>query len=295
MVLDDLDKLLKKLQKDLDYIGFDINARDLFKFSMIGTILICFLSVFYEYIILFAPIPFLAIFMVPKYFSNKKTREIEYFLSDALYQASSLSSFASVEEILKSIADSGYGPLSEEFEKAYWEIQTGASFEDSLKSMIKRNRSELLEKCLRVLILGYETGANISDALKEIAEDISQTFDLYRQRSASMTVEKYTLLMAGGIMVPLILGSMISLVQGLNLSALSGLGFGLKESLKNSILNNAVLGNQIYIGIYAIMSSVFVAFQENKIENALVYSAIILPLSLILFNIVKNINFLGLF
>lgn len=295
MISEELNKLLKKLQKDLEYVNIKIDARDLFKYSLVVATLICFLSMFYSYLILFVPIPMLSIFMIPKYLSGKRTREIEYFLSDALYQASSLSSFASVEEILKSIAESGYGSLSEEFEKAYREIQTGASFEDSLKNIVERNRSKLLEKCLGVLILGYQTGADISNALREIADDISQTFDIYRQRSVGMTVEKYTLLMAGGIIVPLLLGSMISLVQGLNLSSLAGLGFGLKESLKNSILHNAVIGNQIYIGIYAIISSVFVAFQENKIENALTYSALILPSSLILFNVVKNMNLLGLF
>lgn len=289
------EKKMKELDDDLIYINSKRNAKELFRYSLILTTIILFLSILLPFIILFSPLPFIGIFVIPKYLANKRRREIEYFLTDALFQASSLSEFVPIEEILKEISEAGYGALSEEFLRAYNEFKTGLSLEDCLKRIIKRNKSKILERSLNILILGYHTGARISDALKETAEDISKTFDLYRQRAAGMTIEKYTLLLAGGVLVPILLGSMLSLVQGLDLSSLSDFGLGLDKNTKDLITENALLGNQIYIVIYAFISSIFVAYQENKIENVLIYVSILLPTSVIFFNLTKGMNILGLF
>lgn len=88
---------------------------------------------------------------------------------------------------------------------------------------------------------------------------------------------------------------MISLVQNLNLNSLDEFGLGLDKSVKDLIFSNSVLGNQVYIGLFSVIASLFVANQENKVENFLVYVSLTLPTSLILFNMMKSMNILGLF
>lgn len=189
---------LKELQKDLGYISSKRNARSLILASFLFVVLVIFCSSFEPRLVFFAPLPPIILFSVVKYLVKKRKNEIEYYLTDALFQASSLSDFAAIEEIVKTISESNYGALSEEFSKVYKEIKTGSSFEDAIMKMCKRNRSRIVERSMSILLSGYQTGSRISEALRETAEDISQTFDIHRQRAASMTIEKYTLLLAGG-------------------------------------------------------------------------------------------------
>lgn len=229
-----------------------------------------------------------------KYREKKRNAEIEKYLVGAMYQTSSLSAFTPIEEIFKTLADSNYGPLSKEFGKVYNEIKKGASVEDAIESMIKRNNSKALKRALNLFVVGYKTGANISDALKEVADDTAETLGIVQERAAAMTIEKYTLF-AGAIIVPLILGAMISLIQGLDIGSLADFGLGTSTLERTLILENATIGNNIYIAVYAVLASVFVGLQENKIENALVYLCILLPCSLFLFNLMTSINVLALF
>ena len=100
------------------------------------------------------------------------------------------------------------------------------------------------------------------------------------------TVEKYTLLLAGGIIVPLVLGALVAMVGSLNFTGLSELGFGSGGS--EQILANALAGSQIYIIEYAILASVFVAYQENSIEKSIIYMVVLVPLSFALFMLAKT-------
>jgi pilus assembly protein TadC len=237
--------------------------------------------------------PILVLIAMPRYSAVRQNREIERELPGALFHASSLSSFMMLEDVLKTLAESGYGRLSCEFGKAHNEIRKGAGVEEALNRMAQRNRSAMLQRSLNLIVLGCKTGAEISDALREVAEDISESASVVKERATGFTVQKYTLLLAGGIIVPLILGSMISLVQSLDLGALSEFGFGPDPATRDLVFNNAVLGNHIYIAVYAVMASVFIAYQENRIERALFYIAVLLPCSLFLFNLAQNITIFG--
>jgi len=230
--------------------------------------------------------------IVDRYFEEKKNREIERHIVEALYQASSISSYTNFENVLKSIAESDYGVLSSEFGKVHNEIKKGESADNALEKMAKRNSSAVLKRAVSILVSGYRTGMDLSDALREAAEDIGKTMEIYRENRASMTVEKYTILFAGGFIVPLILGSMISLVGSLDLSSLYEFGVGSSQS--REVLSNAVLGNQIYVVIYSIMASLFVAYQESRIENSLAYILFLLPCSVALFNLAQYSSLLSM-
>lgn len=222
--------------------------------------------------------------IINRYMEERKERLVEGHLAGAMYQAASLAGCTSFENVLKALAESDYGALSGEFKKAYSAVISGESVELALEKMAERNGSKMLDRSVNIMLSGYRTGIDLSEALREAAEDIEKTLAIDRENSASIVVEKYTILFAGGIIVPLILGSMLSLVGSIDLSSLQEFGMG---GQNGGILENAVLGNQIYVAIYSIIASVFVAYQENRIENSLVYILFLLPASLALFNLAR--------
>ena len=230
--------------------------------------------------------------IVKRYLEEKRNREIEKYLVEALYQASSVVSCTNFENMLKIIAESDYGLLSDEFRRVYNEIRTGCSVDSSLEKMGRHTSSPVLKRAVSILANGYRTGIDLSAALRETAEDAEKTLEIERENRAGMVVEKYTILFAGGVIVPLILGAMVSLVSGINLMPLSELGVGNVQS--KEILASAVLGSQLYVAIYSIMASIFVAYQENRIENSLVYILLLLPLSIALFNLARYSNLLSI-
>ncbi len=223
--------------------------------------------------------------IINRYMRERKDRLIEKHLAESMYQAASLAGYTSFENVLKAMAESGYGALSDEFKKAYNSVRSGESVELALEKMAERNGSKMLNRAINVMLSGYKTGIDLSEALREAAEDIEKTLAIDRENGASIIVEKYTILFAGGIIVPLILGAMISLVGSIDLSSLQEFGMG---GQSREILENAVFGNQIYVAIYSIIASVFVAYQENRIENSLVYVLFLLPASLVLFNLART-------
>ena len=228
-----------------------------------------------------------------KYRKSKRERKIERELPQALYQASNMLAYTSLEETLESLTKQET-EVGKEFAKALKEIQNGESVENALKNISERVRTSLVERAVRLLILSYRAGSESSQALQEIAEDTQQTLQARAEQAAASTIEKYTLLIAGALLVPLILGSMISIVNSLDLEAVSYYGFGTQSEDKDLIRANSVLGSQIYTALYALMASFFVAYQEGRKEKTLLYAAILLPSSIAIFNASQNMSLLSL-
>ncbi|MEW6328546.1 MAG: type II secretion system F family protein, partial [Candidatus Micrarchaeota archaeon] len=63
---------------------------------------------------------------------ERRTREIERYLPDALFHAASMQKGVHIEKIISSIAGAGYGSLSGEFELARRQIKGGASVPSAL-------------------------------------------------------------------------------------------------------------------------------------------------------------------
>ncbi|MEM4389290.1 MAG: type II secretion system F family protein [Candidatus Micrarchaeia archaeon] len=223
---------------------------------------------------------------------EQRTKELERFLPDALFQASSFPRGVSVERILESIAGSGFGPLSEEFRMALNQVRSGMPLERAVLEIGERNDSLLLSRATHLLAAGWSAGAAFEHAVRETAEDIMGFAALVRERAALLAMQKYTMLIGGSVLVPFILALVANMVAELNLSA--GALFSALPATERLTLFSATLDAvQAYLIIYAFLSGLLVAFQEGSPRKALVYFLILAPLSLGVFKLSLGLHLLA--
>ena len=284
-----LDDFKNKMQRSLDGLGWG-EVNDWLRYSAgvsMGSLVLVSVLGTGDWTIIFGVLSFLPLigaYVTPAYFWAAKQRKMECDLPQALYRAAS-NAFMPIEELIAELSE-GDSELAGEFRKANMQIKNGISVEDALSTMASSNDSRLLTRTIDLLLQCYRTGADMAKAFKETAEEISGIATVMREQAVNSTVEKYTLLLAGGIIVPLVLGALVAMVGSLNFTGLSELGFGSGGS--EQILANALAGSQIYIIEYAILASVFVAYQENSIEKSIVYMVVLVPLSFALFMLAKT-------
>ena len=217
------------------------------------------------------------------YLAEERKRKIEEEVPDLLLLASSMPAGTGVGKVIGFMASTAKGPLSEEFRVALRQMANGMPVHEALFSMKKRNKSKPLARALDLIISALNTGAEMNAVFRETAEDFLETNSILRERSANMTVEKYTLLLAGGIVVPLVLGLITGMVVGMDFSTISELGVGMSERQREALVAASMLANIIYIAEYALLASAFVAFQEGVQKKAIVYAAVLLPLGMLVY------------
>jgi len=217
------------------------------------------------------------------YLAQVRLRKIEDEVPDLLLLASSMPEGTGAEKVIGFMAKTSRGPLAQEFEIARQQIYSGMPVHQALLLMKRRNNSRPLGRALDLIISSLNTGASMGSLFRETAEDFMETNSILRERGASMTVEKYTLLLAGGIIVPLVLGLICGMVGGMDFSAISELGVGMGEKQRAELVGASMLANIIYISEYALLASAFVAFQEGNQRKAVVYAIVLLPLGLLVY------------
>jgi flagellar protein FlaJ len=102
--------------------------------------------------------------------SDAFSRELPFALR---HMATQLSSGSGLLETMRSVSQSGYGVLSEEFKRAILEIDRGATIEEAYERMNLRIDSAGLKKTSRQIISTLRTGGNLAKTLKIIAEEVS--------------------------------------------------------------------------------------------------------------------------
>lgn len=119
----------------------------------------------------------------------------------------------SLHKSMISVADSGYGALSEEFRAALDDMQRGASTEQALQNTANRTKSKGLKKTITHILRSMRTGGNLSEIISGIADDVS--FEM-RMKIRDFT-EKLNLIgivyVMVGIIAPVVVAIIASVLQ----------------------------------------------------------------------------------
>lgn len=135
----------------------------------------------------------LLIFFLPKMKQGSKSTEAARELPFALRQmATELRAGIGLHDSMRSIAISGYGPLSEEFSRALEEIRYGETTEKALMDMSERINSEGLERAIHQITRTLTSGGDLAKTLTVIADDTAYEMRMklkdYAQKLNSFTM-----------------------------------------------------------------------------------------------------------
>lgn len=274
------------LNEELKNFGINLEFKKFITSIFLLSIFLAALTVYFVsiYGLLFLLLPIL-IYFIFLWSIDRRSNEIEHYLPDALLYAATLEYGIPMEKIIENISNAGYHSLSREFKKAERQINVGINLTHALLNMKDRNNSLLLDRVISLLIQCYKTGKDVHQAIKETADDIFELNMLRKEQASSLSLQKYTILLGGCIFVPLILSVILNVVSGIQ---------PLNEDpttllLKNELIKTASDAIQIYLVLYVLLSSIFVAMQEGRLRTFIGYFILFLPVVLILFNIGKEI------
>jgi len=189
-----LSRMFPGLHWQLKQMGFDLEPRQwaaiavysaLFYFSLTSA-LIFFLAFSYGVVLKLAlSVSLLAglamgistffyISLYPKLFVGRKVRNLEKNLPAALHHLLiHVRSGVPLFNSLVSIAQSGYGVLSEEFGRAVKEINTGRSEVAALEMLARENPSLYFRRVMWQMVNAMKSGADIGLTIKEIVESMA--------------------------------------------------------------------------------------------------------------------------
>ena len=233
---------------------------------------------------LFFALPFLYYFYL-HYLLERRNSELERYLPDALLHAALLEHGTGTERMLEYLASADYGPLSQEFAQVRNSVKAGASVPSALNAMASRSHSLLLRRAAWLMAAGYSIGSDAYASLREAADDMLSVFLLLRERSSLASMQKYTLL-AGAILVPLILGTLLGAILKLDIVSFT---FDPADALNAQGIRAAAAGAApAYLLIYALLSSLLIAQLEGSWRRFVPYAVVLAPLSLALFELART-------
>ncbi|MCC7570060.1 type II secretion system F family protein [Candidatus Micrarchaeota archaeon] len=262
-------------------IKFTIGAGIIAVIFLIGGLM--FHDAFYVLFFVSLVSPFVSYFYF-LFLAEDRILKMEKKLPEALTHAAMLQKGMSTEQIIGEMSKQK-GPLGNEFKIAYRQISAGADVESSLMAIAERNNSLLIKRAVKLIIHGYYAGADMYSALRETAEDIYSLFILISQRKSVLALQKYTLLLGGAILVPLILGSILQVVGSLNTHGLVSVLTDKEITDTADILETIKSATFVYLMIFSIISGIMIAQQEGESKKAIVYAVIIVICAAVLYTL----------
>jgi hypothetical protein len=222
--------------------------------------------------------PFFLFYLWQDILFEKRKKKKEDLLAELLLEASVFYDENSLLKNIKKMSQIDL-PFNKDFERVLREINNGSNIIDALNRMKILNQSKSIDRVIDLFLHGYESGLKMEMLLKETAQDLLENNSILKERQAVMLVTKYTLFLASGLIVPSIIGLIIGLVNGLNFGLVSNLEIGLSIEARKELFELAVLGAGIYIFEFGLMSSFFLALQENNKKQFWIYALLLIPVS----------------
>ena len=125
---------------------------------------------------------------IPKIKEDSRKKEISKEFPYALRQISTqLKAGIGLYDSMKSISESNYGALSEEFQITLNEIQYGSNYVESFENLSKRINLSIIEKFVSQIIRTLNNGGNLADTLNTLADENSYNMKIkYKEYSEKL-------------------------------------------------------------------------------------------------------------
>lgn len=147
------------------------------------------------------------VFAYIHYKNERRLEKIELDLSDYLRQLSGLINVGyGIESAFAELSLTINNSLNDEIKRALLETNFGKPFNESLMDIGYRNNSENLKRVFQILIFSNESGGNVSEVLETVADDLTDTVMLKKERKAGVMTSVMFLVMSTTIATPFALG-----------------------------------------------------------------------------------------
>lgn len=203
-----------------------------------------------------------------------RTRKMEQQLPDSLILFASFPAQTNYEYAFELLSTSTPEPIRSEWMHVHRLIQKNGDVTKALERFGERTDSLMVQRSIQVLRRGYQSGIPIQGTLAGMAHELLLHQSHFRERSATLLVEKYTLLLAGGILVPVLLGVMVGVVERLPFNLVLD-----NAALHEELFRAALFSIQGYLFLYAALAGAFVGLQENAKWKMSVYVLALIPLA----------------
>lgn len=155
-----------------------------------------------------------AMILIPNVVADKRKKAIVEVLPDVLHHMSvSMRTGLVLEAVIQEISEADYGPLSEEFQQVIFELKKGLPTREALLAFALRMESKEIERAIRLLLEGVESGGPIADVLDEISEDIRAVRLIRRERKTLTAQQVSFLALASIVAAPFVIGIVAILPQ----------------------------------------------------------------------------------
>jgi hypothetical protein len=226
-----------------------------------------------------------------KYFQNQKRKALENVLIDEVLLLSSQPKANDLKQILGKLSDSKHRIISQEFTQIQRKVEAGHNIRELFLALSKKYKSEILDRFLELLLNSITTGTVSVADYRSFANNFFKSKQLIDERTSALLMQKYTIIFAGGLIVPGILGIVISLVKKLT----SDLDFSLLQTIQGEAIASSGLFNVcyvcsiVYIIEYVIISSIYLGMLESDLKKSIIYLLFILPTAIGIFFISPTI------
>ncbi|MDY6773741.1 MAG: type II secretion system F family protein [Candidatus Nanohaloarchaea archaeon] len=127
------------------------------------------------------------------YFREKKYRQMEEELPLFLRNVSEgLKGGMSMPQAFQQAAETDYGKLDEEVERAAHQLSWGVPFPEVMRRMSRRVRgSGLIDRSIAIILQSYESGGDIAETLDSIASNASRIKEAEKNRRSVLQQQVY--------------------------------------------------------------------------------------------------------
>jgi len=221
--------------------------------------------------------------LLSKYATNQTKKKFEIALIDEVLLLSSQPRTNDLKQILNKLSNSKHQIVSKEFKIIQRKIDTGHNTRELFEVLSNKYNSEIIDRFLELLYNSITTGTVSVNDYRSFASNFLRSKQLIDERGSALLMQKYTIVFAGGLIVPGILGVVIALVKKLTNSLGVSTISQLQATANTQLFSVCYFCSIVYIIEYVIISSIYLAMLESDIKKTIIYLVFMLPAAIAIF------------